>query len=214
MKTKIFSYLIAGTALSFAACQGSGDGTDTTNDSAAIESAPADRTGVDDNATADTASGTTSDNAGNTTLDDNSRTFVMDAASAGMMEVQLGQLAQQKATNERVKNFGAMMVRDHNKANNDLKNAVSGKATVPTSMQEKHQHHVSELTNKTGNEFDKAYMKMMVDDHQKDVDKFETMAKNANDPAIKDFANSTLPVLKMHLDSAKAIRNDLTKTNR
>lgn len=202
MKRRFFSYLVAGAALSFAACQGSGDGTDTTSDSSSIQTSPEASTSTDK--PADTNSSTA-------TLDDKSRDFVLEAASGGMMEVELGQLAQQKATTQRVKDFGAMMVRDHNKANDDLKNTVSGKVSIPATMNDEHQHHVSDLREKQGIEFDKAYIKMMVDDHEKDISKFESIAKDANDPALKSFADNTLPTLRTHLDSAKAIRTDLSK---
>jgi putative membrane protein len=203
MKTKIFSLLIMGGAIAFASCQGSGDGTTDTGDSTAIQSAP-DNTTVDENKT-DSNLATTS------TLDDNTQKFVMEAASGGMMEVELGQLAQQKASSQRVKDFGAMMVRDHSKANNDLKAAVSGKATIPASMEDNHQEHVNDLTKKTGTDFDKAYIKMMVDDHEKDIKKFEDASKDAKDPAVKDFATNTLPTLRQHLAEAKSIRDELSK---
>lgn len=199
MKTRFFSLLIVGGAISFAACQGSGDNTPGDGDTTAIEAAP-DNTRVDDPA-ANT----------NTTLDNNTRDFVVEAASGGMMEVELGQLAQQKATNQRVKDFGAMMVRDHNKANEDLKAAVSGKLEVPATMQEKHMDHVNNLRDKTGTEFDKDYIKMMVDDHEKDIRKFEDIAKESTDPAVKNFANNALPVLRTHLTEAKSIRDELSK---
>jgi putative membrane protein len=202
MKTRFFSYLVLGGALSFAACQGTGDNT-TDSDTTAIEAAP-DNTRVDDTK-ADTLSGT------NTTLDNNTRDFVVEAASGGMMEVELGQLAQQKATSQRVKDFGAMMVRDHSKANEELKAVVSGKLDVPATMQEKHQGHISDLRDKTGTEFDRAYIKMMVDDHERDIKKFEDISKSSKDPAIVNFANNTLPTLKTHLSEAKSIRDELSK---
>jgi putative membrane protein len=208
MKTKIFSYLIAGAAISFAACQGNGNGADNMGDSTSIQSSP-DNTGNNENR--DTASmNGNMDNSG-TAYDKDTRDFVMEAADGGMAEVEMGRLAQQKASNPRVKAFGAMMVKDHTAANNDLKNTVQGKITIPSTMSDKHQRHMSDLQDKTGSEFDREYMKMMVDDHETDVRKFEDIAKNSKDPDVKQFATKTLPVLRTHLDSAKAIRNDLSK---
>jgi putative membrane protein len=134
--------------------------------------------------------------------------FAVEAASGGMMEVQLGELAQQKATNQKVKDFGAMMVRDHSKANDELKSLAAMKnITLPPAPGEEHMKHIKNLTEKKGKEFDKDYMKMMVDDHQEDVDKFEKCSKDSKDPDMQAFASKTLPVLRAHLDSAKAIRD-------
>jgi putative membrane protein len=201
MKTRFFSYLVAGAALSLAACQGTGDGTDTTSDTVAIEKAP-DNTRVDERD--DTVSSST-------VLDNKTSDFAKEAANGGMLEVELGQLAQQKAVTQRVKDFGAMMVRDHTKANDDLKNSVSGKITLSTTMPDQYQKHVNHLRDESGIAFDKEYMKMMVDDHEKDIKKFEEIAKESKDPAVRDFAKNTLPTLYTHLDSAKAIRMDLSK---
>jgi putative membrane protein len=141
--------------------------------------------------------------------------FLNEAASGGMMEVELGRYAQENAVNPRVKNFGAMMVRDHSKANDELKSLASSKSlTLPSSMDEKHMNKVNELKGKTGADFDKEYMKEMVDDHEKDVDEFRKQSENAKDADIKAFAAKTLPILQTHQDSAKAIRDALDKNNK
>ena len=202
MKTKFFSLLIIGGAISFAACQGTGDGTPGDGDTTAIESSP-DNTRVDEN-TVDSTAGTAS------TLDENTREFVTECTSGGMMEVQLGQLAQQKAVNQKVKDFGAMMVRDHTKANDDLKNAVSGKMNVPTTLSDRHQRTINDLNEETGIKFDKDYIKTMIDAHETTINKLEKISKESKDPAVVSFANNTLPTVKEHLASAKAIRDELS----
>src|SRR5262245_27920597 len=67
-------------------------------------------------------------------------TFMMSAAQAGMVEVKLGEVAAQKATKPDVKEFGAMMVSDHSKANNELK-AIAAKngVTLPSKLDAAHQ---------------------------------------------------------------------------
>lgn len=135
--------------------------------------------------------------------------FVKEAASGGLMEVELGRYAQQNATNPRVKNFGAMMVKDHSKANEELRSiATSKNITMPAAMMDKQQNTVNDLQKK-GADFDKEYMKEMVDDHEKDVDKFQKMAENGKDPDLKAFAAKTVSILLMHQDSAKSIRDAL-----
>jgi putative membrane protein len=132
--------------------------------------------------------------------------FMTKAASGGTMEVQLGQYAQEQAQSQRVKDFGAMMVRDHTKANDELKSLASNKnVTLSDSLMPGHKRHVTELKNKKGAAFDKAYMTMMVQDHQKDVQEFEKASNNLSDGEVKAFATRTLPVLRAHLDSATAI---------
>lgn len=167
-------------------------------------------TGNTDNTRTDTTQQTTTGNTDTTPLDEQTGKFVTEAAGGGMMEVTLGQTAQQQAVSQRVKDFGAMMVRDHTKANDELKAIANAKNfTLPATIPEKHQKHVDDLSKKQGKDFDKAYMKMMVNDHEEDVKKFEKAAKESADASIKDFATRTLPTLRMHLDSARAINKAL-----
>ena len=156
------------------------------------------------------AADTSSSTAAATTATEADSKFSVEAASGGLMEVQLGELAQQKAQSQRVKDFGSMMVRDHSKANDALKALASSKnITLPPAPGEDHQDHIKKLSEKSGKDFDKAYMDMMVSDHKDDIDAFEKASNNANDADLKAFATNTLPVLKAHLDSAQAVHKAL-----
>src|SRR5688572_29862896 len=167
--------------------------------------------GGDSSTTTDSATTTTTDTtagAGTTAnqVGETDRTFLMDVASGGMHEVELGRVAQEAASHERVKNFANMMIQDHTNANNELKGISSTKnVMLPDSMMTKHREHLESMRSKTGRAFDKAYMQMMVQDHNETISKFQDAANNAQDPDVKAFASKTLPVLQKHLDSAKAI---------
>lgn len=138
--------------------------------------------------------------------------FVMKAASGGMMEVQLGKLAQQKGGSKEVKNFGQMMVTDHTKANNQLKQVAQKlNIVLPDSMMEDHRDKMNDLKDLKGKEFDEKYIDMMVDDHEDDVDLFKDAADNDTRGEVKTFAKNTLPVLQKHLDRAKQIKDNLDK---
>jgi putative membrane protein len=146
------------------------------------------------------------------TADDKS--FVGEAATGGLMEVELGRYAEQNALNPRVKNFGAMMVRDHSKANDELKAIAAGKnISFPATMDDSQMNIVNDLKTKSGADFDKEYMKEMVDDHERDVDKFKKESEDGTDAEIKAFASKTLPILNAHQDSAKSIRDALNNKN-
>jgi len=145
-----------------------------------------------------------------TTSKDQDGEFVKEAASGGLMEVQLGKYAEQNAQNPRVKTFGAMMVRDHTKANEELKIIADSKnLPLENTMEESERNKLSDLQEKTGADFDREYMKEMVDDHDKDIEKFKKQAEEGRDPDLKTFAIKTLPVLEAHADSAKSILDAL-----
>jgi putative membrane protein len=132
--------------------------------------------------------------------------FAVDAANGGMMEVELGKVAQEKASNPRVKAFGEMMVKDHTEAGNNLKAiATTLNIALPDSVSNDTKKEIDKMKMKKGRDFDKAYVGMMLEDHKKDIAEFRKCADNCSDSTIKSFASNTLPVLMKHLDSIQAI---------
>jgi putative membrane protein len=132
--------------------------------------------------------------------------FAVAAANGGMMEVELGKIAQDNAHDPRVKAYGAMMVKDHSDANATLKGiAGSLNIALPDSVSDDARKEINNLKMKKGKDFDKAYVSMMVDDHKKDIAEFRKCADNCSDSTVKSFAYNTLPVLEKHLDSIQAI---------
>lgn len=133
-------------------------------------------------------------------------TFLKKAAEGGLADVELGQLAQQKASSEEVKKFGERMVNDHTKANEQLKQvAAQENVKLPEHLSAKDKATKARLEKLSGEQFDKAYMTDMVKDHQKDVAEFARESKMAKDPAVKNFAEQTLPTLREHLKKAEQI---------
>jgi len=149
-------------------------------------------------------SSSTSRGASDAKLAHGDRKFMEEAAQHGMAEVQLGQLAAQKAQSEEVKRFGQRMVDDHGKANDQLKQLASSKGVdLPTDIDRAHRRDHDKLSKLSGADFDREYMKNMVSDHKKDVKDFQKEAKGAKDADVKSFASSTLPTLEQHLQMAQ-----------
>lgn len=145
-------------------------------------------------------------------VDQKSSQFAVDAANGNMMEVQMGKLAQEKAQHPRVKAFATMMVNDHSKAEDELKAlAAKENITLPAELSTEEKKHMDALGKKSGKDFDKAYINMMIDDHYKDVKVFEKASDNVGDESLKTWARNTLPTLKAHQDSAKAIQEAMEK---
>jgi putative membrane protein len=135
--------------------------------------------------------------------------FVKEAAIGGLLEVELGKLAQEKGSSDAVKQFGQRMVTDHGKANEELKEAATKSGyTVPASLDSKHQSKIDKLSKLSGPDFDRAYVKDMVKDHQEDIRKFQAEADNGTDPQLKSFASKTLPVLQEHMQAIKDIHKN------
>ena len=126
------------------------------------------------------------------------KTFIHKAAKGGMMEVAMGNLAAQNGQSDGVKSFGKRMVTDHSKASDELKSIAAKKGVKLPSK---------EPTEKWSS--DKAYINMMVKDHEKDLAEFQDEANNGSDPDVKKFAEDTAKVVQEHLDLAKQTQSKL-----
>ena len=123
-----------------------------------------------------------------------------------MSEVELGQLAQQKAASPAVKDFGAMMVKDHTAANDKLKAlAASKQVSLPDSPSVMQKATKTKLNMLSGDTFDKSYVKGMIEDHKTDIKEFQKEASQGKDPDATAFAAATLPTLQAHLTKIQSI---------
>lgn len=139
----------------------------------------------------------------NTSLENDSE-FAVAAAEGSMLEVQLGQLAIQKATSDVVKQFAQQMITDHSKASEELMALASSKnITLPTSLSEKNQKRYDDLAGKSGEDFDDAYIEFMVKDHKDDIDKFKKEADKGEDAELKSWASGKISTLEHHLQMAE-----------
>jgi putative membrane protein len=130
--------------------------------------------------------------------------FMDKAAQGGMAEVQLGQLATEKAQSDDVKKFGQRMVDDHSKANDQLKSLASQKSvTLPTDLNAKDQALKDRLSKLSGAQFDHAYIQAMVRDHKEDIAEFQKEANRGKDSDVKNWASQTVPTLQDHLKMAE-----------
>jgi putative membrane protein len=135
--------------------------------------------------------------------------FYKHAAEGGLAEVELGNLAQQKSQNPSVKDFGAMMVKDHSAGNDKLKSVAASKnITLPTSPSAAQMATKAKLKVLSGESFDKSYIKGMVKGHQDTIAEFKKEASSGQDPDAKAFAQATLPTIQMHLKTIQSIAAD------
>jgi putative membrane protein len=143
-------------------------------------------------------------------MDSKDSSFAKEAASGGMAEVQLGQLAEQKGSNQSVKDFGKRMETDHSAADNKLKTVASKDGiTLPKGMNQQDRATYEKLSKLSGAEFDKEYARDMVQDHQKDIAAFQKEANTGANPDVKSFASNTLPTLQDHLRMAQDMQRNV-----
>ena len=137
-----------------------------------------------------------------------------EAAMGGMMEVELGKIAVQKSSNDKVKQFGQRMADDHSKAADELKGiAAKDNITLPTELDARHRAMIDRYANLSGSAFDRAYMGDMVRDHYADIADFQREANSGTNADLKSWATTTLPTLREHLRIARETDTSLGVTS-
>lgn len=141
--------------------------------------------------------------------------FIRHVAQDGMAEVELGKMANERASSRTVKEFAQRMATDHGKANEELAQLAQQKGiTIPTGPDSKHKKVMDRLSKLSGADFDRAYMREMTRDHDKDVKAFQREAQQAKDADVKAWVTKTLPTLQEHQQQAKQIASTVGTTGR
>ncbi|KIO76386.1 hypothetical protein TH53_15690 [Pedobacter lusitanus] len=196
----LFGLLVIG-ACTMQACTGSGSH-GAKGDLAAMDSGKTDSLKMDTNKMSSTMPADQSKTGGDVA------SFMKSAALGGMMEVDLGQIAQ-KSSNPDVKAFAEEMVKDHSKANAELKSlAEKEKIVLPAAFPAEDKAHIDMMKTMTGSAFDHHYIDMMVTDHDKTIALFKS-ATTFPSKEVSEFAKKMLPVITGHFEKAKAIQAKL-----
>ncbi|TGQ71506.1 DUF4142 domain-containing protein [Mesorhizobium sp. M00.F.Ca.ET.186.01.1.1] len=138
-------------------------------------------------------------------------TFVKTVPNANQFEIESSKLAEQKSASADVKAFAAQMIEDHSKAGEAFGTALSQGQTTASikpagpGLQPKEQKMLDELKGASGKAFDDKYITMQTEAHRQAAALFSTYAKSGDDPALKEFAKTTLSTLKMHEKHVKEL---------
>jgi putative membrane protein len=131
-------------------------------------------------------------------------TFASTAAAAGLAEIRMGQVAEQKAQSTRVRTFATQMVTDHTQLAHRLAAIAQRKGlTLPTEPGAQDASALADLSSKSGASFDSAYLHTQVADHEVALSAFRQEAEHGTDPDLKAFAQAALPTLQQHLRMAQ-----------
>lgn len=132
-------------------------------------------------------------------------------------EIELGELAVQRATHADVKAFAEMMVADHRQMNQSLSSLVQQFASTESEdraedVADDSKDWVEDLREKTGREFDERYMEIMVESHEDALDLLNRAANSNTSAEVQSAVNTARPKVQAHLDRARQIRESLNNT--
>jgi putative membrane protein len=145
---------------------------------------------------------------GKVTADD--KNFMKEAMEGDMAEIQLAQLAQQKASSDQVKQFAQRMIDDHTKLDAQMKPlAQQFGLDAPTDLSAKHKAVQNKLQALSGAKFDQEYVKAMVSDHREDDQAFLRESTLTTDPTLKNAVTQAEPIIAEHLRMAQDLEKSM-----
>jgi putative membrane protein len=136
--------------------------------------------------------------------------FANITAQANHGEIEMGQLAVQHASNEAVKQFARLMIKDHTNAGQELKSwAGQSSFNLPSGLTPEDSSTKTNLSSVSGAQFDQQYLQSQLKDHKTVISEFEKEVAQGQDPQLKQFAEKTLPILQDHVRIAEDIAGKL-----
>lgn len=148
-------------------------------------------------------------------MQEETRDFVVNAAKGNMGEAMMGETAKEKATSDSVRQFAEKLAQDHQKANEQLKTiAKETDIQWPSDLRSPHHDLAQTLKNTSGKEFDELFANRMVQEHEREIEKYERLSQTIGNKSIKEYIDSTLPVLRSHLEQARQLQQQLSTASR
>ena len=133
--------------------------------------------------------------------------FLTAALRTSLAEIRLGELAAQRGSNARVREYGAKLKTDHAAQAAELQQLLKPlNVTVPEEPSAEAQAHYAALARLSGTEFDARFIEMMIASHTEAIEKYGAQTHANPDRALHDFAAKSLPVLREHLAEAQSLR--------
>lgn len=140
-------------------------------------------------------------------LDRHDRAFLKQAAEVNLKEIELGKLAEQRATNPNLKKIGAMLVKDHEQAAQSLSRLAASKGVaLPGELSTWNRRSIDKLQKEQGEAFDKEFLSLSSKGHERTVALFEKESARTQDPDIKAWAQKMIPSLKEHLAVSQSVK--------
>lgn len=138
--------------------------------------------------------------------------FFVEAVSGNYGEIKLAQLAQQRSSDKQIKEIAKTLEADHTAALEELKTLASSKAiSIPTEEPDKTKDLIKDLSDDKPADFDKAWVKAMMDKHEKTINSYEKELNDSKDEALKAWITKVLPIIRTHHDKLMAYNSQIKK---
>lgn len=135
--------------------------------------------------------------------------FYNKLTQSNLTEVRLGELALFKSDNEEIRELGRILIEDHLRLQEDMREQIGEGITLPSQVTGRTQKELNRLAKLSGERFDREFLDFMIQEHEKDISFLEQNARDLRSEEAVNFADRTIPILESHLERAEEIREQL-----
>jgi putative membrane protein len=133
--------------------------------------------------------------------------FLGDALRTSLGWVRFGELAAQQSYDQSVRDYGTKLKSDHTAHATEIERRLEPLGvTIPTEPSAEALSQIAALTRLTGEEFDAAFVQMMIWTHTDAIEQYGAQTHANPDRSLHDFATMSLPMLREHLARAESLR--------
>jgi putative membrane protein len=133
-----------------------------------------------------------------------------DAASYSMWNMEMSRIAEERAVTPEVKELARELSQEHSDVKQNIEGIAQRKQiALPQALSDDHRDKIDNVTDNTGLDFDKEFVDEVISSHRDKIDDFESLSRDSEDPEIREFAINTLPKLRMQLEKAERVENQL-----
>lgn len=144
------------------------------------------------------------------TLENKTAKILTETASMNMMNMELSKIAEEKAVTEEAQKLAKGLSQEHTEVKQELEALAQRKQiTLPTDMSDDDRSKIENVTDNEGIEFDRKFVDEVINVHKDKINEYENLARDSEDPEIREFAINTLPTLRMQLENAERVENQL-----
>jgi putative membrane protein len=133
--------------------------------------------------------------------------FVAAGINGALIEIELGNIAAQKAQSDKVRKFAASVSKGHERMRGALESmAAEHNLKYPKQLDAKRKARIDAIAKLSGTDFDRAYLRHVSSYYERSLGRFDFEASNGTIPELSAWAGRVIPRIRHEI---KAVKEDL-----
>ena len=139
---------------------------------------------------------------------DNEEDFLINANMNTQLQIALGKIAQEKSNSPEVKALAESVVNENQQIQNNIMELAKGAGIeMAAALSPEYVSLLDSIQVYSGDRFDSAFVNLVIEEHQEDIENFGKIAGKTNNPIVRDQITNNIELMQKHLEAAKEIED-------